>query len=275
MKQKVNAVILAGTKNCIPFDIPFDIGKKKEYKQYLQLNGKYIVEYCIDAVLNAKRVDKIFIVCDPKRMTLVLRKYDKKTRQRIHVIENQDSLMESIFYCFKDWTEQAILVPSDAPFLEAADIDLFIKEVDETADYVIGFTDGTSLDTLFEKRALFIKKERIKYGLFPMYRALVRISNLHYLNFRKVTDDEVTLAQGVFDNRRLLDENGRKNRKSWRNIAGACLKYLHQRHYNPAIIFGSFLVLVHALLYYAAHKTAQSKFGKFYSFFLRKKMVAK
>ncbi len=271
MKQKVNAVILAGTKNCIPFDIE----KKKEYKQYLQLNGKYIVEYCIDAVLNAKRVDKIFIICDPKKMAQVLQNYDKKTRQRIHVIENQGSLMESILYCFKEWTEQAILVPSDAPFLEAEDIDLFIKDVDETADYVIGFTDGTALDTVFEKRALFIKKERIKYGLFPMYDAQVRISNLHYLSFRKITDDEVALAQRVFDNRRLLDENGRKNRKSWRNIAVACLRYLHKRHYNPAILLGSLFAFVHAFLYYAAHKTAHSTFGKFYSFFLRRAFVAK
>jgi 2-C-methyl-D-erythritol 4-phosphate cytidylyltransferase len=271
MKQKVNAVILAGTKNCIPFDIE----KKKEYKQYLQLNGKYNVEYCLDAVLHAKRVDKIFIVCDPKRMTHVLRRYDKKTCQRIHIIENKDSLMESILYCFKEWTEQAILVPSDAPFLEADDIDVFIKDVDETADYVMGFTDGTALDTVFEKRALFINKERIKYGLFPMYHALVRISNLHYLSFKKITDDEVALAQAVFDNRKLLDEHGRKNRRSWRNIAGACLKYLHKRHYNPAILLGSVLALVHALLFYAAHKTAQSKFGKFYSFFLRRDMIAK
>ncbi len=269
--KKVNAVILAGTKNCTPFEI----GKKKEYKQYLQLNKKPIVGYCIDAVLKAKRVANIFIICDFKKMQSVLKDYNDAKRKRIHIIENKDSLMESILFCFKEWTEQAILIPSDTPFLRPNDIDAFIKEINEKTDYAIGFTDGSSLDILFEKQALFIKKERIKYGLFPIHDAEIRVSNLHYLNFRKFTENEIHFAQRVFENRLLLDGNGRKNRKNWRNIAAAGFLYLHKRNYHPLIIVGCLFSLCQAILFYCSHKTMHSTVGKFYSFFLRKDMLAK
>ena len=122
MKEKVNAVILAGTKNCEPFTI----GKQQEYKQYLELEKKPIVSYVINAALRAKRVDKIFIIADPKRINKLLAKYKSKERSRIHLIENQESLMQSLLYCFQEWTPKGILLPSDAPFLQAKDIDNFI-----------------------------------------------------------------------------------------------------------------------------------------------------
>src|SRR3989338_1238881 len=141
---------------------PFMIGKQQEYKQYLELEKKPIVSYVIDAALVAKRVDKIFIIADPKRMNKLLGKYNGKERSRIHLIENQESLMQSLLYCFQEWTPKGILLPSDAPFLQAKDIDKFIKAVDPNSDYVMGFTDGRKIDTLFSELSLYVKKDKIK-----------------------------------------------------------------------------------------------------------------
>ncbi len=270
MKEKVNVVILAGTKNCEPFTI----GKQQEYKQYLELEKKPIVSYVIDAALVAKRVDKIFIIADPKRMNALLRKYKDKERSRIHLIENQESLMQSLLYCFKEWTPKAVLLPSDAPFLQAKDIDNFIKSVDPKVDYVMGFTDGRKIDALFDTLSLYVKKEKIKYGLFPIHNAHIRISNLHYIDFTRVTASELALGQAVFDHRKLLKEDGRKNRKNWRKIAWACFRYLHKRKYHPAIIMGSFFAVVYGLLFYCSHKTKGTKLEKYYTFFLRPSFIA-
>src|SRR3989338_5027854 len=270
MKEKVNAVILAGTKNCEPFLI----GKQQEYKQYLELEKKPIVSYVIDAALVAKRVDKIFIIADPKRMNTLLRKYKSKERSRIHLIENQESLMQSLLYCFKEWTPKGILLPSDAPFLQAEDIDTFIRTVDKDVDYAMGFTNGKKIDALFNELSLYVKKEKIKYGLFPIHNAQIRISNLHYIDFTRVTTNELAFAQGVFDHRKLLKEDGRKDRKNWRKIAGACFRYLHKRNYHPAIIIGSLFAIGYGILFYCSHKTRGTKLEKFYTFFLRPSCIA-
>ncbi len=265
MKGKQNIVILSGTKNCDPFLI----SKKKEYKQYLLLNGKPVVSYVIDAALSAKCVNKIFIIADPAKMRKVLSFYSSHQRARIHVVENQESLLQSIFFCFTEYTQTGVLLPSDAPFLTSKSIDAFIGKIPDTADYVIGFTNGRKLDAIFSKAALFVKKEAIKYGLFPIHDAQIRISNLHYLDFTHVSSLEQKLASSVFENRKLLDEHGRKNRKSWRRIAGACLLYIHQRHYHPAILLGAVLTGFAAFCFYVAHKTRHSMFEKIYAFPLR------
>ncbi len=268
MKEKVNAVILAGTKNCEPFTI----GKEKEYRQYLELENKPVISYVIDAALKAKRIDTIFIIADPKRISKVLNKY--KGNARMHVVENQESLMQSLRYCFQEWTPKGILLPSDAPFLQAKDIDNFINTVDPGVDYAMGFTDGRKMDALFNELSLYIKKEKIKYGLFPIYHAHIRISNLHYIDFTRITDQELALVQGVFDHRKLLKEDGRKERKNWRKIAWACLRYLHQRKYHPAILFGSIVAGFYAFLIYCGHKTKGTTLEKFYTFFLRPSFFA-
>ncbi len=270
MKEKVNAVILAGTKNCEPFII----GKQTEYKQYLELEKKPILSYVIDATLCAKRVDKIFIIAEPRRITPLLRIYKGKARERIHLIENQESLMQSMLYCFKEWTPKGILLPSDAPFLQAKDIDHFINSVEQNIDYTMGFTDGRKIDALFNRLSLYVKKEKIKYGLFPIHNAQIRISNLHYIDFTKLTATELDLVQAVFDHRKLLKEDGRKDRRNWRKIAGGCFRYLHKRKYHPAIIIGSLLAIGYGILFYCAHKTKGTKLEKVYTFFLRPSFIA-
>lgn len=265
MKKKQNIVILSGTKNCDPFVI----GKQREYKQYLSLDGKPVVSYVIDAALAAKRVDKIFIIADPVRMRKVLSHYSSRQRERIHIIENQDSLLQSIFLCFTEHTPTGVLLPSDAPFLTSQSIDAFIEQIPQKAEYVIGFTNGKRIDAIFSKAALFIKKEAVKYGLFPIHDAHIRISNLHYLDFTHVGSAEQQLASKVFENRKLLDEHGRKNRKSWRHIVGACLSYLHQRHYHPAILIGASLGLFVGMCFYLSHKTRHTVFEHLYAFPLR------
>lgn len=270
MKEKVNAIILAGTKNCEPFVI----GKQQEYKQYLELDKNTILSYVIDAALRAKRVDKIFIIAEPRRIAKVLKRYKEKARERIHVVENQESLMQSMLYCFKDWTPKGILLPSDAPFLQAKDIDHFIRFIDPKSDYVVGFTDGRRIDALFDKLSLYVKKEKIKYGLFPIHHAHIRISNLHYIDFTRITATELDLAQEVFDHRKLLKEDGRKERGNWRKIAWGCFCYLHKRKYHPAILIGSVAAAFYAILFYCAHKTRGTKLEKMYTFFLRPRFIA-
>lgn len=270
MKKKQNVVILSGTKNCDPFVI----GKQREYKQYLSLCGKQVVSYVIDAALAAKRVDKIFIIADPARMRKVLLQYSSKERQRIHLIKNQDSLLQSIFLCFTEYTPTAVLLPSDAPFLTSQSIDAFIEKIPSNVDYVMGFTNGEKIDAIFSKAALFVKKEAIKYGLFPIHNAQIRISNLHYLDFRHISSAEQEFASSVFENRKLLDEYGRKNRKSWKEIARACSVYLHKRRYNPLILSGTFLGFFVSMCFYLAHKTRHTIFEQFYAFPLRSSVMS-
>jgi GTP:adenosylcobinamide-phosphate guanylyltransferase len=267
--KETNAIILAGTKNYPTFTI----GKIKEHKQYLKLEEKYVLEYVIDATLQANRIKKIFIVCDPKKIKRILKKYSKKKRKRILVIENKSSLIDNITFSFKEYTQEAILLPSDAPFLRAKDIDMFVQNIKINTDYAMGFTDGRKLDSLFDKLSLYVKKERIKYGLFPIHNASVRISNLHFLNFAKVGIPELHLVDNVFTNRKLIDHKGRKNRNNWKNIGAACGQYLHERHYNPAILLGALAAIFYGLLFYLAHKSRYSKWSKVYAFPLRPSII--
>ncbi len=179
-----------------------------------------------------------------------------------------------MLYCFTEWTPKGILLPSDAPFLQAKDIDHFISSVDSKSDYAMGFTDGRKIDALFSTLSLYVKKEKIKYGLFPIHNAHIRISNLHYIDFTKITTNELAFAQAVFDHRKLLKEDGRKDRRNWRKIAAGCLRYLHKRKYHPAILVGSMIAAMYAILFYCAHKTKGTRLEKMYTFFLRPSFIA-
>lgn len=277
MEQKINAIILAGTKNCQPFVIEnfakFSVGKAQEYKQYLQLDGEYIVKYCIDAALHAKSIEHIFLICEPKKMKNVIKKYSEKERQRITLVENKNTMVESLVYCFSKYTQKAILLPSDAPFLQAKDIDTFASGIKSQTDYAIGFSDGTKLDEIFDSLALYINKEKLKYGLFPIRDGRVRINNLHFLDITKIRKEELELVQNIFNSRWLLDKDGRKNRKNWRNIFIALLRYLQQKKYNPITFLGIVLTSVYAIFFFLAYKTRGSKFSRWYAYPLTNNII--
>ncbi len=267
--KKTDAIILAGTKSYTKFTI----GKTKEHKQYLKIAGKYILKYTVEATLKATRVRNIFIVCDPDKIDTVLQGYSYEQKKRICIIPNKATLMENIHICFKTYTKSGILLPSDTPFLQAKDIDEFIAAIKPKTDYAIGFTDGAELDAMLEKIALYVNKERIKYGLFPIHDATIRINNLHYIDFTKITNAEIFLAQVIYDNRKLLNQHGKKNMQNWIIISYACFRYIRLRDYNPAILLGAFLTIINAFLFYLAHKYRHSKLVRFYTFPLRIKNI--
>jgi molybdopterin-guanine dinucleotide biosynthesis protein A len=267
--KKVNGIILAGTKRYKKFRI----GKTVEHKQYLKLNNKFIIEYVIDAALQAKRIEHLYIVCDPKKIKKVLKKYKPTQRSRISIVPHKANIMDNVLSC--PAAKKTVLLPSDAPFLQPGEIDEFIQTIKEGTEYAMGITDATHLDTLFDKMALYIKKERIKYGLFPIHGASVRLSNMHFIDHEKIHGPERLLGQEIYNNRKLLNEKGGKNRKSWKNIGRACFHYLHKKRYNPAIFLGLFISSIYAFFFYCAHKSRNSRSLEFYTFFLRPGMIEK
>jgi GTP:adenosylcobinamide-phosphate guanylyltransferase len=262
MVKKRDAVILAGTKNYPKFQI----GNRHEHKQYLELDGRYVIEYVLDAALQASAVETIYIVCDPQKIKPVLDRYPAAQRGRLeNIIENKDSLIQNVQQGMQH-TKNTILLPSDAPFLTAADIDAFAAVVADDTDYALGFSDGSALDTVFEKMDIGVQKEQIKMGLFPIRHGAIRISNLHIVNATALEKPELDLADRVFTNRKLLDTSGKRNIMRWASMAYACLQYFHDRHYHPKIFVGSCSTALLGGLFYLASYYREFSVGELFCY---------
>mgnify|MGYP002626420971 CR=1 FL=1 len=101
-------------------------------KQYLNLCGKPVIEYAIDAVLNSKKIDEVVLVIDNEYLDFV----KEKDNPRIHITNNGNERLNSVkngldyiknnFNC-----ENVIIVQAVSPFITSKIIDDYISLLDQ------------------------------------------------------------------------------------------------------------------------------------------------
>lgn len=122
--MKYNAVLLAGAENgdLIPKRLTID------YEALLEINGKAIVNYVLEALNNAQQVNKIIIV-GPKSVENVL-----LAKGADLVIEAEESMIENIELGLQTLDEEfnpnqpCLLITSDIPLVTSEAIDSFIND---------------------------------------------------------------------------------------------------------------------------------------------------
>jgi len=121
----VNAIILAGSDAS-------KIGTEYEYKALIKLNGRYMIEYVLDAVVDAKKVKRIVVV-GPREM--LVSKLDTGGKyNRVEFIDQEDSLIKNAKRAIEvlEPDTKVLFLTSDLPFITSEAIDEFINQALET-----------------------------------------------------------------------------------------------------------------------------------------------
>lgn len=101
-------------------------------KQYMNLCGKPVIEYVIDAALDAKNIDKIVLVIDEQYLSYIKEKDNPKIhitnngKERLNSVKNGLDYVKENFDCDKIIITQAV-----SPFITPKIIDDYIDLLDE------------------------------------------------------------------------------------------------------------------------------------------------
>ncbi|MDD3840265.1 MAG: nucleotidyltransferase family protein [Clostridia bacterium] len=118
----INAVVLAGDGKKLV------IGDKEIYKSFLNIHGKIMIEYVIDALVESEMIDKIVVVGPREQLSNYIdSKVDCIVDDRGSIIENAKAGVEQ----FED-NKRILIITSDIPMVTAEAIDDFVKRAYES-----------------------------------------------------------------------------------------------------------------------------------------------
>ena len=301
--MKLNCLLLAGTKGCKQFTV----GKRQLYKQYLPLGNKMLIEYVIDALLQATTLKNIFIVGDVQELQKIVRvKYTQAYNQRLFLVEHGENVIDGILGAFfhavlphegypefngdyiknedieqyrlhnpKAENEKVLMVFSDIPFLSPKDVDYFVETSKLDYDYVYGLSTEKAIQALMKKIRATIDVHILKLGTFPVYREAIRHNNLQMLKPLRVNPQLYQLALAIYRNRMLLTPTGKEYRTSWTNITKAFLQYTLGKGYRYKVVKGIVQAFWYGSIVYLAHKLRNNHFGKILRWYLKPKVFEK
>ncbi|MBU2561668.1 MAG: NTP transferase domain-containing protein [Nanoarchaeota archaeon] len=267
MEMDIDAIILAGTKGTSKLKLD----DTEDYKPFIEICGKTIVEYVIDAALECPDLRRIYVVTDLARLnhTFIERGFRDDSR-RLKIVPDEGSIMGNLretischvlpdlgfetFHHETDSTEaylrrnrgaqdlRTVVLYGDSPFMTGADISRFIETSNPYADYVVGFSREEELMEIEKQAGEILCAPELKTALFPFGDTAIRANNLVMGKPLRVPDEVWNLAQAVYDNRNLLTKKGKKNKRNWGKIYEIFKEYtLSHGTKKPTVLWGFFL----------------------------------
>lgn len=131
-------------------------GDQKDYKPVgpgnkalIELMGKPLISYVIDALKEAKHIGRIFVVGPPKHFTWL-----KEQHPDITLLDQSPTLTENVLVSYKhicgDNDRHIFVTTSDIPFLQPREVDGFIEQSGFTAyDIIMGAAGEKSLERFY------------------------------------------------------------------------------------------------------------------------------
>ncbi|MBW2997403.1 nucleotidyltransferase family protein [Candidatus Woesearchaeota archaeon] len=281
MEQGVDAIILAGTNKYRWLE---EIGE--DCKPFIEIGGRTLVEYVIDAALECPDISRTYVVTDVERLEALLAKRRFDVPDKLKIVPQHDSFLGNIRYPFlydvlpdagfsriekgetpeqyvkrnPEATEQKVVgLYSDSPFIRGIDISRFIETSEESypeADYVIGFAYDKPIREIEEHLDRELCTPETKSALFFLDGTMTRANNLLYGKPLKLPHEVWDIAQNVYDNRKFLDEQGGHRIKKWLSQAKTPFKYvmIHPSK-RPTITWGFLTGVYHFLMFGLANLT--------------------
>jgi len=161
-------------------------------KIYLPVHGRPVFLYVLDALWQASRVRRIFIVGDKRRIESAIKAGGQSHSKPVTVIAQERNLLENVWRGFiatldgyvegaqkdnPDFAGRVILaLPGDSPLVTPGEIDDFIARGDMSRyDYVVGITPAVSLARFRPSGG----RPGIRMSSIHLREGLFRINNLH------------------------------------------------------------------------------------------------
>ena len=167
-----------------------------QHKAFLEIKGKCIINYVIEALQQVESIKDIYIVGSKIKLEQTLNEsgVDFQYPKTIHLVEQQANLYENIFHTFlktipdgesslvsdletSQHKDKAVLiVPCDSPLLTAHELEYFISHSDiKNFDHILGLTPEKALKIFYPTESL----PGIKMAYLHLKENNYRINNLH------------------------------------------------------------------------------------------------
>ena len=126
MDFSINALILAGAPNNGKLAASSD----KEFEALIDINGKPLLQYVLNGLLESSKVDEIVVVCP----VIVSEKFvEEKEYSKVKFVASKDDLIDNFMLGLGSFeqSKMALVLTSDIPFIRGKDIDTFIDQCSE------------------------------------------------------------------------------------------------------------------------------------------------
>ena len=214
-----------------------------QHKAFLEIKGKCIINYVIEALQQVESIKDIYIVGSKIKLEQTLNEsgVDFQYPKTIHLVEQQANLYENIFHTFlktipdgesalvsdletSQHKDKAVLiVPCDSPLLTAHELEYFISHSDiKNFDHILGLTPEKALKIFYPTESL----PGIKMAYLHLKENNYRINNLHLVKPLRIA-----------------------NRKYVQKM----YQYRYQRDFKKIILFGRNLLGKIKLRYYRCY----------------------
>jgi len=238
--EKYDAILLAGEGES-------SYKVYHQHKAFLEINGKCIINYVIEALQQVESIKDIYIVGSKSKLeqTLNESEVDFHYPKIIHLVEQQANLYENIFHTFlktipngedslvadlevSQHRDKAVLiVPCDSPLLTPHEVEYFISHSDTNDyDHILGLIPEEALKKFYPTGNL----PGIKMAYLHLRENNYRINNLHLVKPLRIA-----------------------NRKYVQKM----YQYRYQRDFKKIILFGRNLLGKVKLKYYRCYMGLQ------------------
>jgi molybdopterin-guanine dinucleotide biosynthesis protein A len=178
-----------------------------QHKAFLEIKGKCIINYVIEALQQVESIKDIYIVGSKIKLEQTLNEsgVDFQYPKTIHLVEQQANLYENIFHTFlktipggesaliadletSQYKDKAVLiVPCDSPLLTAHELEYFISHSDiKNFDHILGLIPEKALKTFYPTESL----PGIKMAYLHLKENNYRINNLHLVKPLRIANRE-------------------------------------------------------------------------------------
>ncbi len=178
-----------------------------QHKAFLEINGKCVINYVIEALQQVKSIKDVYIVGSKNKLeqTLNAAAVDFRYPKTIHLVEQRANLYENIFCTFlktipggedtlvadletSQYSNKAVLiVPCDSPFLTPREVEYFISNSDtNNYDHILGLTPEEELEKFYPRENL----PGIKMAYLHLREKNYRINNLHLVKPLRIANRE-------------------------------------------------------------------------------------
>ncbi|MBW2971994.1 NTP transferase domain-containing protein [Candidatus Woesearchaeota archaeon] len=276
----IDILVLGGTEGARKLNF----GGSEEYKQFIEIGGRTIIEYVIDSALRCEDSRRVYVVTDAERLEEVLKQRPPVNAEKLRVIPQAGSIVQNIReavalhalpdsgfpvfdYLNRSTSDYVYANPkarclrmvglySDTVFIKPEDISRFVEESNPAADYEIGFADETALGTVEQTVGAKLCLPETKTALFPIAGTSIRHNNMVIGYPMRIPDEIWGLAQSIYDNRKFLTEQGLQNPEALRKIYKMLKEYTFSHGRGKLNILYGFLL---AGMLMSAFKRAHKK----------------
>ena len=234
--EKYDAILLAGEGES-------SYKVYHQHKAFLEIKGKCIINYVIEALQQVDSIKDIYIVGSKNKLKQTLNDaaVDFYYPKKIHLVEQKANLYENIFYTFlktipggedssvtdleisPSKNKAVLIVPCDSPLLTPKEVTYFISQSDiNNYDHILGLISEEDLENFYPKENL----PGIKMAHLHLRENNYRINNLHLVKPLRIA------------NRKYVQE---------------MYQYRYQRNFKKIIMFGRSLLGKIKLKYYRCY----------------------